>query len=231
MMLDLVLPPSCLGCREVIDRPGLCAACWRRLTFLAPPWCSCCGLPFEQAIGDGAICAACAGDAPDFDRARAALAYDDASRPLLLAFKHGDRLEGVATFAGWLNAAARDCLADADLIAPVPLHRWRLWARRYNQAAELARALSRRSAVACDPCLLLRRRRTNSQGGLSAAGRRRNVAGAFALRQGADIAGRRILLVDDVFTTGATLNGCARVLKRAGAARVDCAVLARVVRS
>ncbi|MDB5367931.1 MAG: amidophosphoribosyltransferase [Rhodospirillales bacterium] len=229
--LDLVLPPSCLGCRVAIDRPGLCASCWRRLTFLAPPWCACCGLPFEQTLEQGAICGGCAGAPPEFDRARAALAYDDTSRPLLLAFKHGDRLEGVAIFAAWLAAVLRDRLDEIDLIAPVPLHRWRLWSRRYNQAAELARALGRRTGLACDPRLLLRKRATPSQGGLSAAGRRRNVAGAFALRHGADIAGRRVLLVDDVFTTGATLDACARALRRAGAARVECVALARVIRS
>jgi ComF family protein len=228
--LDVVLPPSCLACRGAIDRPGLCAACWRRLSFLAPPWCACCGLPFEQPIGAGALCGSCAAGAPGFDRSRAALAYDDGARPLLLALKHGDRLEGVPVFAGWLAAAMREFAPDIDVIAPVPLHRWRLWTRRYNQAAELARALAARTGLACDPRLLVRTRATPSQGGLSATGRRRNVAGAFMLRPGAGIAGRHVLLVDDVFTTGATLDACARTLRRAGAARVDCVALARVLR-
>ncbi|GIL41252.1 phosphoribosyltransferase [Rhodospirillales bacterium TMPK1] len=201
------------------------------MAFLAPPWCSRCGLPFEQAIGAVAICATCAGAPPAFDRARAALRYDDASRPLLLAFKHGDRLEGVPTFAAWLATAAHELLHDVDLIAPVPLHRWRLWSRRYNQAAELARALSKRTGIACAPHLLLRKRATPTQGGLSAQARMRNVAGAFALHADMQVKKRRVLLVDDVYTTGATLDACARVLRRAGAMQIDCVSLARVVRS
>jgi ComF family protein len=168
-----------------------------------------------------------------FDRARAAFAYDDASRRLILPFKHADRTQATPWFGRWLARAAGELAADADIVAPVPLHRWRLFRRRYNQAALIALALAREAARPAIPDLLLRRRATRSQGRLSRAGRARNVAGAFAVneRHSARVTGRRVLLVDDVMTTGATVEACADVLKRAGAAAVDVATLARVVRT
>jgi ComF family protein len=158
------------------------------------------------------------------------LVYDDSSRRLVLGFKHADRLEPVPAFGRWLARAGAELIEAADLIAPVPLHRWRLFRRRYNQAGLLAQALGRVADCPVAPDLLVRRRSTPSQGGLGRAGRRRNVAGAFALRPGreARVRGRRILLIDDVHTTGATLGECARVLRRAGAASVDALTLARV---
>ncbi|HYE51753.1 MAG TPA: ComF family protein [Azospirillaceae bacterium] len=231
--LDLLLPPRCLGCGVDVERTGaLCPDCWKRMAFIARPHCERCGLPFEFEAPDTALCGGCAAVPPAYGRCRAVLAYDDASRPLLLAFKHGDRTDAAAAFGPWLARAGAELLKDADLLVPVPLHRWRLFARRYNQAALLARAAGRAAGVAAAPDLLLRRRRTPSQGGLSRAGRARNVAGAFAVRPGRDalVRGARIVLVDDVYTTGATAEECARVLLRAGAARVDVLALARVVR-
>lgn len=231
---DFVLPPTCLACRRRIGADGLCAGCWNRLRFLGNPCCVRCGIPFAHALEGGmhALCGACIAEPPDFDRARAALAYDDASRPLLLAFKHGDRLEGTALFSRWMAEAGREELQGADLLVPVPLHRWRLWRRRYNQAALLARALSRATGVPADPLLLRRVRPTAGQGGLGRVARLRNVTGAFRIAPGATVAlaGRHVVLVDDVLTTGATAAVCARVLRRAGAARVDVVTLARVVR-
>jgi ComF family protein len=159
--------------------------------------------------------------------------YDDASRGLILDFKHGDRVWASPAFGGWLARAGDELLADADLVAPVPLHRRRLFARRYNQSALLAQALARRCALPVAPDLLVRRRATPSQGRLSPTARRRNVRGAFALRLGyaEAIAGRRVLLIDDVLTTGATVRECARVLLRAGAGAVDVLTLARVARA
>lgn len=170
---------------------------------------------------------------PAFDRARAALAYDDASRGLILTFKHRERLAGVGAFAGWLLAAGADLLATADLIVPVPLHRWRLLWRGYNQASVLALKVARRSGRACCPDLLIRRRATPSQQGLGADARQRNVTPAVfevARRHRERVDGARIVLVDDVLTTGATVGACATVLRRAGATQIDVLCLARVIR-
>ncbi len=160
--------------------------------------------------------------------------YDQSSKPLILRFKHSDRLEYAPAFARWLERLGHALLSEADLIVPVPLHRWRLWARRYNQAAVIAEKLSRVSGKPWDALALIRRRATQSQGAMpSAKARRRNVLGAFRVAPvaAAKIKDRTILLVDDVVTTGATLDACARALKRAGAARVYALTLARVVRT
>nr|WP_242480432.1 ComF family protein [Rhodovibrio sodomensis] len=235
--MDALLPPRCLACGGPVGAPGtLCPACWEGVAFLGPPLCAACGFPFELApeAGDagGTLCGACHVDPPPYARARAVMAYDDGSRGLVLGFKHADRTEAAPAFAHWMARAGHELLADADVIAPVPLHRWRLLARRYNQSALLANQLGRVASVPVVPDLLLRRRNTPSQGHLSRAGRGRNVAGAFAVHPGraGRVRGRSVLLVDDVLTTGATVAACTRVLKRAGARQVDVLTLARVVR-
>jgi len=231
--LDALLPPRCLVCGQGVDRPGsLCGACWRGLTFLAPPLCAACGFPFDYDLGADTLCGACHQEPPAYDRARAVLRYDAVSRGLLLGFKHGDRTEGAPAFGEWLARAGAELISECDVVVPVPLHRWRLFARRYNQSALLAHALGRASGLPVLPDSLRRVRNTASQGRLSAAARRRNVAGAFRVAPGAAerLGGRRVLLVDDVLTTGATVEACARTLKRAGAAGVDVLTLARVVR-
>jgi ComF family protein len=229
--LDLLLPPRCLACGATVDQAGLlCTGCWSSLNFIAPPLCVCCGLPFAYQVAEQSRCLACVASPPPFARARAVLVYDDASRRLILGFKHADRTEAAPAFGSWLARAGGELAAEADLIVPVPLHRWRLFQRRYNQAALLAHALGRTVDRRVAPDLLVRRRRTPSQGGLGRLGRQRNVAGVFALRSGREamVAGKRILLIDDVHTTGATLSECARALRRAGAASVDALTLARV---
>lgn len=232
-LLTAILPPRCLKCGSVVDSTGaLCAACWVKLSFIDPPYCACCGFPFEFHQGDGALCGACMREAPDFARARSVLRYDEASKELILRFKHADRTESVPAFAAWLKRAGGDLTAEADLVAPVPLHWTRLLARRYNQAALLSRGLAKLTGKPAVQDLLVRRRRTPSQGGLGAVARESNVAGAFVLhpRHKARIKGRRVLLVDDVYTTGATVGACTRVLRRAGASAVDVLTLARVIR-
>jgi ComF family protein len=233
-VLDSMLPPRCINCRALVDREtALCADCWPLVEFLAPPVCACCGFPFEYDPGPAdTLCAACTTRHPVFDRARAVLVYGETSRRLVLDFKHGDRTWPAPAFGRWLARAGAELVAGADLAVPVPLHRSRLYARRYNQAAMMALALGREAGLAVQPELLTRRRPTPSQGRLSPSARRRNVRGAFAVRTGyADLAeGARILLIDDVLTTGATVEECARTLVRAGAAAVDVLTLARVVR-
>ncbi len=231
--LDLLFPPLCVACRAPVGGGGFCGDCWGRITFLDGPACGCCGIPFPVDLGAAdSLCAACHARRPAFDTARAILAYDEHSRGAVLTLKHADRLDLVPGFARWLARVGRPALADSDLIVPVPLHRWRLWARRYNQSAELARRLGRDWNLPDDPFALVRTRATRSQGDMpSAKARRRNVQSAFKVSEPDRVKGQRVLLVDDVLTTGATAESCARALRRAGASRVHVLALARVVRA
>lgn len=232
--LNFVYPPLCVGCRALVGEPGsLCATCWQGVEFLDGPACECCGLPFELDPGPGTRCAACLAEPPVFDRARAVMRYDEASKGPILALKHADRLDLIPGFARWLDRAGRAMLDETDVIVPVPLHPLRLWARRYNQSAEMARALGRMTAKPVAPLALVRVRATPSQGEMpSAKARRRNMRGAFRVPAGrrAAVEGKAVLLVDDVLTTGATVEACARALKRAGAVKVHVLALARVVK-
>jgi ComF family protein len=231
--LDLVLPPLCLVCRKPVGDPGaLCADCWSAVRFIGPPLCERCGLPFEHEQAS-AVCGGCMAQPPVFARARAVMRYDEASKPLILRFKNADRVHAAPALARWMARAGADLLAQSELIVPVPLHWRRLFRRRYNQSALLAKALTRQSGIPWAPDALRRLRPTPSQGGLTARERRLNVRGAFAVprRRRALVAGRRVLLVDDVLTTGATLDAAARALRRAGAAHVDALAIARVLRA
>ncbi len=230
-LIDLILPPRCLACGiPVIDPETLCAGCWQELTFISAPFCAVCGDPFVYAAPDDTVCADCLRRPPRYDRARSALRYDEASRDLVLAFKHGDRTDSAPAFARWLANAAGGLLDGAPLLVPVPLHRTRLFARRYNQSALLTARLARITGRDWLAVGLARHRRTRSQGRLGPAERRRNVGRAFAVTASgrAAIAGRRVVLVDDVLTTGATVEACAGALRRAGARGVDVLTLARV---
>ena len=228
--LDLIYPHRSLDDDAPVQTPGLSAEAWSRIAFLDDPVCDGCGTPFEFSLGPGARCAACLAKPRAFDRARAACLYDDASRGLVLQLKYADRTDLSRLFAAWISRSARDLLAGADALAPVPLHPTRLFRRRYNQAAEIARPLARLWSRDYLADALVRRRDTGAQAGRSGTGRRRNVASAFAVPEGRrrQVEGRRILLIDDVMTTGATLEACARALKAAGASGVDAAVIARV---
>jgi ComF family protein len=233
-MLDLVLPPRCLSCGAAVESQGrLCADCWRSLTFLGAPQCRVCGYPLPHAQPEAPLCGRCAVEPPAYDRARAALRYDEGARGLILAFKHADRTDTAPAFGRWLVRAGAELLAEAELIVPVPLHRWRLLKRGYNQAAVLAQALARETGLPLLPDLLQRHRATPSQQTLSARARLANVtAGAFRPHpwHRRRAAGRRVVLVDDVLTTGATVGACARVLRQMGAVQVDVLTLSRVVR-
>lgn len=233
--LDTVLPPQCLSCDALVSEPGaLCADCWDGAAFVSAPFCAACGVPFEFDHGSDALCGACIRARPVFERARAVFLYNDVSRNLVTGLKHRDRTHGAPAFGRWLARAGRDLVSDADLVMPVPLHRMRLWRRRFNQSALLAQALTRE--LGCSEKfqgdLLRRTRATPTQGGLNALERRRNVRGAFTANdRHADLfRDQRVLLVDDVYTTGATLEACTHALRKAGAAGVDVLVLARVDR-
>ena len=229
---DLLLPPLAHDSPEATASAGLTADAWARVTFLEDPVCDGCGAGFEMDAGAFASprCAACLARPYAFARARAACVYDEASRGLILKFKHGDHQPFAPLFARWLSRSAATLLEEADAVAPVPLHRFRLLSRRFNQAAEIARPLARGAGLDYLPDALVRRTHTTTQGGKSARGRRLNVRKAFAVTEEGRrrIKGRRILLVDDVLTTGATAEACARALIEAGARAVDLAVVARV---
>ena len=228
--MNTVLPPHCGACDAPVDVPGrLCAECWSKVGFITAPYCACCGTPFEIAAEPGARCAACLRTPPRYRRARAAMLYRNVGRDLILALKMADRTWIAPALGSWMARAGAELLADADLIAPVPLHRWRLLSRRFNQSALLAAEVSRNSGTECTPNLLVRARATKSQARLSANERRKNVQGAFRLRKrhAKLVQGKSILLIDDVITTGATAEACVRALLQGGAQNVDVLTLAR----
>jgi len=229
---DLLLPPVCISCRTRIGNHGLlCGACFAKIDFITPPVCARLGVPLPYDTGPPALSAAAIASPPVYDRARAVARYSDTMRELIQSFKYRDRQEGLPLFARWLKRAGEELLSDADLLVPVPLYPARLWWRRFNQSAMLATALGRLTGIPVECLLLKRMRRTASQVGLSVDQRRRNVGGAFRLdtARAHRVKGKKVVLIDDVITTGATVEACARVLRRAKAARVDVLALARVV--
>ena len=232
-VLDLLLPPQCLTCDAPVDAPGrFCVACFAQTGFITAPCCERCGTPFAFAEQGGPerLCSSCRFDPPPWQRARGALRYDVQSRKLVLPLKHADRVENAAALAPFMLRAGIALLRDADVLVPVPLHRRRLIARRYNQAALLAGALANLAAKPALLDALVRTRVTAPLGALSAEARAHEVRNAFAVRPSrlAAIIGKRVLLIDDVLTSGATAGACTRTLLAAGAMAVDVLVAARV---
>ncbi|MES2729780.1 MAG: ComF family protein [Pseudomonadota bacterium] len=238
-IIDLLLPPICPVTRQVVDDSGLLHAdVWQLLRPITAPFCQHCGAPMtytpQTNQDSGAmVCAVCLADPPDYTIARSALIYDDASRKMILAFKHGDQQHLRRPFAQQLFRLMAGLGTDTDsaIIIPVPLHRFRLWSRRYNQAALLATSLARLTRYTVCLDALVRTRATESQGHKKREARRKNVAGAFAVhpKRIAQIKGRIVIVVDDVMTTGSTFESCAKALKAGGAEAVICLSVARVV--
>lgn len=229
---DSLFPAICLGCHEITARQGtLCPKCWTKVRFIERPYCDVLGTPFAIDHGDGAISGDALADPPPFRRLRSAVAYGDVARKLVQSLKYQDRTDLAPWMAVWMARAGSELLAQTDVIAPVPLHPLRYLSRRFNQSAELARALSRTSGRTFDPAILIRTKRTRQQVGLGANERQDNVRGAFSVAedQKIKVAGKSVLLVDDVYTTGATVKAAAKTLKKAGAAHVDVLTFARVV--
>jgi ComF family protein len=228
--LDIVLPPLCAVCREPVEGSGLCPACWSKLSFITRPYCERLGIPFQYDPGPGVLSMEAIAAPPAYNRARAAVRFDDISRALVHALKYGDRLDLAPMMGRWVGHAGREILAQADALVPVPLHWRRQWARRFNQSAMLAAAVSAETSVPIAAGALKRVKATAQQVGLTRAERASNIQGAFKVPDSgkAVVAGRRLVLIDDVLTSGATADGCARALNRAGAASVDVLVFARV---
>ncbi|MDD4617340.1 MAG: ComF family protein [Alphaproteobacteria bacterium] len=229
--IDFFLPPLCLVCEEPVGQADtICPACWKKLPFIAPPFCARCGMPFDFPVEEETLCGACLLEPPAFETTRTALLYDDESKKVILGFKHGDRTHLAKALAAWMHRAGSDILANADALIPVPLHRSRLFKRRYNQSALLAQNVGK---LAQKPALvdaLCRIRATPNQGHLKRKERKANVKGAFMVseKRKALIADKTLVLIDDVMTTGATVDECAKVLLKAGAKTVRVLTLARV---
>ncbi|MCX7345749.1 MAG: ComF family protein [Alphaproteobacteria bacterium] len=231
-LVDFLTPSQCLICHQPAgEAQGLCAACWAGLTHLDEPACNILGTPFTYEQGPTAVSVAALANPPAWDRARAAVAFDDRSRPLVHALKYRDTPQAGHLMARMMCRAGRRLVAEADLILPVPLFRWRLWRRRFNQSAVLAQEIARISGTPWNPMLLVRQRATRSQVGLNVSERRRNVRGAFVLSVDGvgQVKDKTVLLIDDVRTTGATLEACADVLRTAGARQVDVLTFALVL--
>jgi ComF family protein len=229
-LVGLIYPPTCIACGHATAEPhGVCAACWRELPFITRPYCERLGTPFAVDLGGPLLSPAAIADPPVFERARAVARYDGTARELVHRLKYGDRLELGKAMGRMMTTAGAELFAEAALIVPVPLHPRRLWSRRFNQAMVLSQEVARRSGLRCDGLVLHRRKNTRPQVGLTRVERAANLQGAFHVPDNRRLAGERVILVDDVLTTGATANAACRALLRGGASHVDILTFARVV--
>ena len=229
-MLDVIYPPRCLTCTEPTEQgASLCAECWADTTFISGAICDVCGTPLPGETNSKIKCDSCITHRPEWDTGRAAVIYSGGGRRAVLSLKHGDRLDMAKPLAEWMARSGGGILNGADAIVPVPLHWRRLFKRKFNQSAELAWHLSKISGTPCIPDLLVRDRSTPTQDGLTREERHENQCGVFAVHKRRKLP-KKIVLVDDVMTTGATLSACAETLRAAGAERIDALVLARVAR-
>ena len=229
VVLDIILPPKCMSCSCVVNQHGnLCPECWDNLSYIGKHKCHICGLPFEFDMGEKAICPACTNDKPEFKKAVAVCKYEGAGRKIAIKLKFGDSTNLAPYMAKMMSTAGRDLISECEIIAPVPLHYRRKLKRKYNQASMLALNIAKITGKAYAPKLLKRVKATKQQTKLSKKARKENVQDAFAAAN-MDIKGKKVLLVDDVMTTGATMSECAKALKTAGAKKVCCVVFARVV--
>jgi ComF family protein len=231
-VVDTVIPPRCLLCRNTVaTTASLCPRCWHGLNRIDDPVCDALGTPFEFDHGEGSLSAAAIAEPPPWDKSRAAVVFEDTAKHLAHLLKYQDVHEAGIAMARMMLGAGRRLIADCDVIIPVPLHRMRLWQRRFNQSAFLAHWIANASEKRCLTDVLLRTTRTRQQVGLSAEERRKNVRRAFTVDPDLQthVSGKKVLLIDDVRTTGATLGACAQTLKKAGAAQVDALTFALVL--
>ncbi|MBN8980155.1 MAG: ComF family protein [Rhizobiales bacterium] len=233
LALDIALPMLCVSCTEPVSGEGVCAQCWSKLSFIARPYCERLGIPFVYDPGPGLLSMEAIAAPPAYSRARAAVRYDDVARAMVHALKYQDRTDLAPTMGRWMARAGHEILENAAALVPVPLHWKRSWSRRYNQSGALAKIIGRSMSIPVLPDTLQRTRATEQQIGLSKSERARNVQGAFKVppEKKSLVQGRKIVLIDDVLTSGATADACARALLRARAASVDVLVFARVVDS
>lgn len=228
---EVLVPSTCLTCDRFVDtQGGCCPQCWNQLRFITKPFCPVMGSPFSIDMGESFLSAEAISDPPPFEKLRAVLIYDELARKLVSSIKYSDRTDLIRWVANWMHVSGQEVIEDADMIMPVPLHASRLRNRRFNQAGELAHRLAQLNDKEFMPEILVRKKSTRQQVGLSESERARNVSGAFIVPQEMKInlKGKRVLLVDDVYTTGATAKAATRALKRGGASQINVLVFAKV---
>lgn len=231
-ILDIIFPPCCISCGENVNESGtICHKCWGEINFISDPQCNICGFPFDFEISNNPICAACAKEKPHFSKARAVFLYDDSSKKMVTSFKYTDRIENRKAYAKWMARIGENLIADADFLIPVPIHLRKLISRKYNQAGLLAQEISKISGKKTVTNALIRKKHTIKQASLNRRIRFQNISGAFNVNDkfSTILEGKRILLIDDVITTGATADECAKILKKARVANVDVLTLAKTI--